>query len=415
MLYLSLCTEMNAQRLTPAQTSMKKLLSLLAVVLATLALPGWAHTPLMSTVSDSALTKSVVRAEIASNVYELVYSAKEKAVYVAAPDMTEDEDARGPSRLLRLHPETLAVQSEIELPHRGFGLALDDKAGRVYVGHGFDGAVSVVDIAKEQVIATINLVPKIEGSSARRPYAHSLRQLLVDPSRHRLYLPALANGGKPDSLLFVVDTQTLTLEKTLPGLGFESTGIAMDTSGQRLFISNLQAQLITVDAQSLTLTKTAEIDADQPINIAYDPDGQRVFATDQGIGFRTEWREKGLGHAMPPRSDGHQLVVLDAASGESLARFPTDQHPLSVLFDAKHKRLYVTNFNGIRVDNGKGTLAVYDSDTYALQHVLPLPPHPSSLARDPDNNILYVSVKNDGESSKAGRLEGVARIDLGAL
>ncbi|RZS33558.1 YncE family protein [Corticibacter populi] len=387
----------------------------LAVALAALVLAGCAQRTLAPTVDEAQLAGAVVRAEVAPSVYELVYSARQHAVFVAAPDVTEDAAARGASRLLRLHPDTLAVQADIELPHRGFGLALDDAKGRVYVGHGFDGAVSVVDIESNRVVATLALVPKIEDSTARRPYAHSLRQLLVDPARQRLYLPALANGGQPDSLLYVVDTESLTLEKTVPGLGFESTGAALDAAHNRLFVSNLQAQLITIDTQALVPVHTAEIEVDQPINIVYDGQGERIFAVDQGIGFRSAWRNKGLGRDMPPRSKGHQVVVLEPVSGRSLARIRTDQNPLNVLLDAERKRLYVTNFNGIRVAEGKGTLTVFDSESYALLHVVALPPHPNSMAFDGENNVLYVSVKNDGNRTKAGKPESVVRIDLNSL
>lgn len=394
---------------------MKKIPAILASALVACAIAGCAQKPLAPTVDGAQLVPAMQRAALAPSVYELVYSARQQAVFVAAPDVTPDDAKRGVSKLLRLHPRTLAVQAEVVLPHRGFGLALDEDAGRVYVGHGFDGAVSAVDIASNQVIATIAVVPKIDGSTAPRPYAHSLRQLLFDPVHHRLYLPALANGGKSDSLLYVIDTTTFTLEKTVAGLGFESTGIALDTAGQRLFVSNLQAQLMTIDTQTLSLTHTAEIEVDQPINLAYDAEGQRIFATDQGIGFRPIWRNKGLGRHMQPRSKGHQVVVLDAASGRSLACIPTDRNPLGVLLDAKRQRLYVTNFNGIRVAEGQGSLTVFDSQTHALLHVVPLPPHPNSMALDADANVLYVSVKNDENGSKAGTPESVVRIDLNAL
>lgn len=370
---------------------------------------------LTPTLTEAQAAHTVQRQALAPNLYELVYSPSQQAVFVAAPDLTQEDSQRGPSRLLRLDAQTLQVQAEIELPHRGFGLALDESKGRIYVGHGFDGAISAVDIQTNRVVGTLQLLERIADTEARRPYTHSLRQLVVDPAAQRLYLAALGNGGQRNSQLMVVDTASFTLERIVPGLGYESTGMALDVAGGRLFVSNLQAQLITLDTHRLGISQTAEIEVDQPINIAYDASQNRIFATDQGIGFRAPWRNKALGQDMPARSAGHQVVVLDAATGAALGQWKTDANPLAVLHDAQRQRLYVTNFNGIRVNEGRGSLSIYDSSDGRLLHVLALPPHPNSLALDAARNVLYVSVKNDQNSKQQARLESVVRIELDKL
>lgn len=48
-------------------------------------------------------------------------------------------EGAAPSKILRLHPETLAVQAEIPLERKGFGIALDDAGNRLYVGNTNDG------------------------------------------------------------------------------------------------------------------------------------------------------------------------------------------------------------------------------------------------------------------------------------
>lgn len=360
-------------------------------------------TPSAGAQSESpAVQVQVQRVAVAPSVYELVYSEKQQAVFVAAPGWKDGET----SRLLRLHPETLAVQAEILLPHKGFGLALDDETGRVYVGHGFDGSVSVVDIATNKVLATLVLVLKKEGAEGPEAYAHSLRKLVVDARNKRLYLPGL---GAPDSALYVVNTQTLKLEQAIPGLGFQATGIALDEKGGRVFVSNMQGQVITVDAAKLEITHTHEVDADQLINLVYDPASNRLIGTDQGIN-RNEWRNRHLGRNYVPRGDGHQAVVLDADTGKTLARMETDKYPLALSLDAQRKRLYVSNLNAIKADETLGTLTVFDSDSYRRVQTLALPPLTSSLAFDARRNVLYVSIKNDGDGDKAGKKESVARI-----
>jgi DNA-binding beta-propeller fold protein YncE len=95
-----------------------------------------------------------------------------------------------------------------------------------------------------------------------------------------------------------------------------------------------------------------------------------------------------------------------------LASELTDEVPIGLLLDDRNQRVYVANRNGVRVDHGAGTLTVFDSKTLKRLQTLDLPPHPNSLALDTSNNVLFVTVKNDGASTKAGKPESVVRIQL---
>lgn len=93
----------------------------------------------------------------ATTVVELVFSDAQQALFVSAPDW-EDETQ---SRVLRINPQTLSVEAEIALPVKGFGVALDDKRGLLYLTQGFNGSVAVVDICKNRLIATIPLMEEV--------------------------------------------------------------------------------------------------------------------------------------------------------------------------------------------------------------------------------------------------------------
>ncbi len=54
-----------------------------------------------------------------------------------------------------------AWKREIALPVKGFGVALDDKRGLLYLTQGFNGSVAVVDICKNRLIATIPLMEEV--------------------------------------------------------------------------------------------------------------------------------------------------------------------------------------------------------------------------------------------------------------
>ena len=346
----------------------------------------------------------VRREALAQGLYELAHSARQNAVFVASSGGFGPTAA--PSRVLRLHPDTLAVQAEIPLERKGFGVALDDAADRLYVGNSTDGAITVIDTAANRVIGVVRLAEKTQvtgpdGKVSER-YPHSFREMVVDTSRHRLYAPGL---NYKDSALYVVDTRSLKVEKVLPGFGFVATGVALDTRTGKLYVSNAQGQVFTVDTTSLAVSKVETAAGDQLINVVWDQRGKRVLATDQGLELFDGIRAKAEGLAgYQRRGTGNQVVALDPATGKALATLPTGQGPVALLLDEQRQRLYVTN-------RGAGTLSVFDSRSNALLQTVTLPTHPNSLALDAKRNVLYVTVKN-GEKDPKGGDESVARIQF---
>ena len=355
----------------------------------------------------------------------MAYSAQQNALFVSAPDWKEESK----SRVLRLDPATLQPQASIAQQAKGFGVALDDRGNRLYLTQGFNGAVGVVDTEHNQALHDITLQNKVNlataykqaGISGQRlaylleellrfnisnDYLYKVREAKFDARSGRLFLPGLGYGV--ESVLFVVDTRQQKLEKVIPGFGFYATGIALDEAGRRVFVSNMQGQLMTLNADTLTLTATREIDADQLLNLVYDAADNRVLGVDQGID-RDKPRNNYLGKEYSRRSRGHQLFALDADSGKVLARADSDEVPIGLLLDTAQQRIYVTNRNGVRVEKGAGTVTVFDAQSLQRLDTLALPPHPNSLAQDGAGNV-FITVKNDAAATKAGTLESVVRI-----
>lgn len=371
-------------------------------LLAAAALAGCGLTPSAGTSAASAPTAyravqpaQIQRAAVAPAVYELAYSAKQNALFVASAGGFGDNAPA--SKLLRLDPKTLAVQAELALPLRGFGLALDDAAGRLYIGNSTQGAITVVDTAANRVLATVEMMDKVKGEDGKEKYEHHFRQLVLDTANHRLYAPGLGSSG---SALYVLDTRALKREKVIPGFGPVATGIALDAANRRLFVSNLRGGLHEVDTRTLAITRSHSVAADQLLNLAYDAQGKRLFAVDQGLAAINERRQKAEPGFVP--KPGNRVVVLDPASAAVRASLPTGDGPIAPLFDAPRQRLYVTN-------RGAGSLSVFDTASNRLLQTIPLPAHPNSLALDSRNNVLYVSVKN-GRGEARGTPESVVRI-----
>lgn len=339
----------------------------------------------------------VERKALVQGLYELAYSPRQNAVYVASSGGWGD-DAK--AKILRLNPQTLAVEGEIALERKAFGVTLDDAGGRLYVGNTVDLSVTVVDIVNNRVVGVVQLEEKTKGDDGKERYPRDLRELVVDPANNRLFL----QGHGAESVLYVVNTQTLRVEKIIPGLGGpKAPGLAFDPAGQRLFITNLRGELLTISTSTLDITQRVQTETEQPLNIAFDPASRRLFVTDQGLPSIREYQTKAI-PGFQSKQPGNRVAVLDADSGKQLHSIPTDAGPMGILLDAQRQRLYVTN-------RAAGNVAVYDSRTYALLQTIPLPTHPNSLALNAQGNAVYVSVKN-GDADPKDAPESVARIQF---
>ncbi len=383
--------------------------ALLPLALAAALAAGCAQQPSTPNATGAAATKAqasdVKRQALAKGLYELAYSPRQNAVFVASsggfgPDA-------GPSKVLRLNPQTLAVEREIPLERKAFGVTLDDAGGRLYVGNTVDLSVTVVDIVNSRVVGVVQLEEKVkskdkDGKDVER-YARDLRELAVDPANKRLFLTG-HGGAENGSVLYVVNTETLKVDKVLPGLGnAKAPGFAFDAAGQRLFATNLLGELITINTRTLEITQRVKTDAEQPMNIAFDPKSQRLFITDQGLENIRNYQTKSI-PGFASKNPGNRVVVFDANTGKQVQSIATDAGPMGILLDAPRQRLYVTN-------RAAGVLTVYDSRSYALLQTIQLPTHPNSLALDAKQNVLYVSIKN-GEKDPKGSNESVARIQF---
>lgn len=333
---------------------------------------------------------------LAPGLYEIVYSARRHAVYTASAGHRQDPSS--PSEILRLDPDTLAVQARIPLSEKGFGLALDDEADRLYVGHSLAPAVSVIDTRSDTRLATVRLARETRDAKGELRYPHHLRQLMLDRDRHRLYAPGL---WFDDSALYVLDTRRLALERVIPGLGFVAAGIALDAPGNRLFVSNMAGQIHVFDTGTLARLRTMEIEADQPLNLVYDAATRRLLATDQGLPFI-----QSMAASMLPdfksKGPGNRVIALDPDTGRLLASQPTDEGPIALLLDAPRQRLFVTHRAG-------SSVTVFDSRSGRRLDTIPLRGHPNSLAYDHAGATLYITL-TAAENAPGETRESVVRV-----
>ncbi|ONG58655.1 transcriptional initiation protein Tat [Pseudoroseomonas deserti] len=340
---------------------------------------------------------AVTRREIGVGLYELAYSARQKAVFVAASGGFGENSVD--SRVLRLDPATLAVQAEIPLPLKGFGVALDEASGRLYVGHSTEASVSVIDIAANKLVGTLRLAEKVRAADGKESAPYSLRELRLDATGATLYIPGFSTEN---SVLYVVDAKAMTLKGTVTGMGPGAIGIAVDSANQRVFLSSLLGRLYTVDAKAVTLAKdVAAGGLEQPMNLEFDAATGQVLAVDQGLESMPGYQAK-MQPGFTSKHPGNRVARIDPADGRLVAEGPAPKGPLSLLLDEAGGRVFVAS----RED---GAIAVLDARTLASRATVALPKHPNSLAFDAAGKMLYVSVKN-GRDVPRNSAESVARI-----
>ncbi len=334
--------------------------------------------------------------DIGAGLYELAYSPRQNLLYAAVSGGFAEEAP--PSRIAVLDPETLEEKAGILLPYKAFGLALDDESGRLYVGHSLHGRISVIDTARRRSVGEIVLSqPRPDG----KRYRHDLRGLLLDPSARRLYAPGLAAGN---SVLFVIGLDSLALEKTVHGLGFYPTGMALDDVRGRLFVSTMAGEILVLDTATLKVVRHwKHAGVEQPVSLSYDSGTDRLYVADQGMETIRKWQQRLLPD-FTSRHPGNRVAVLDGGSGSLAASVDVGENPLAMWLDPGAQRLYLT-------ERGGGHVAMLDARTLERLEDWSVDGLPNSLAVSPGQGALWISVKNPPGQDKLAE-EKLAKICL---
>ena len=347
--------------------------------------PDPANAPQARPAAEPSQVFRMQEAVLAPALFQVAYSPRQKAVFIASAGAHDKPDEQ-PPRVLRVDPQTLGVQASIPMEMRSFGIALDDAADRLYVGHTHDGAVTAIDTRTNEVVGRVEIGDKVPGKDGKMRATLEVRYITLDPARQLMYL--MGQGWKKDNTLYVIDTRTMTIARTLEGFGMAKVpGMAIDAAGQRLFASSLGAELFIIDTKAMVLTSRSRLRSEQPITMVYEPAGKRLLAVDQGAA-RMRYYQQELGQDFKSVNPGGEIVALDSLTGREIRHVPAAAGPLDLLLDDKGRRLFITHRDA-------GKVSIYNSDTLDLLHVLDVPPMPNSLAFDAANDVLYVTVKND--------------------
>ncbi len=297
---------------------------------------------------DALAQSADVKSKVGKGLYEIVYNSGNDAVYVAAAGSRGQNNAW----IYKLDSKTLQPIDSINVSEApGYGLGVNNKTQTLYTSNTRNNSVNAVNLKTGEVKT---IVPAFEKSHTR--------ELVVDEKANKVYV---SDVGKP-SRIWVIDGNSNTLEKVIENTGESTTGMALDSKKQLLYVTNLGTnEVATIDLKTDKIVKTFPSGAEGAVNIELDEKTNRLFVANQTSGV---------------------LTVLDAETGNLLKSIPTGEGALGVRFDAKNERVFVANRKA-------GTVSVISSKTLEKITDLATGTFPNTVAVDPKSGNAFVANK----------------------
>lgn len=302
----------------------------------------------LAMVTDGLTQTAAVTEKVGKGLYEIVYSEKGQAVYVAAAGSRGDNVAK----IYKLDPKTLKKLDSVDVSeYPGYGLGLNDKTQTLYTSNTRNNSVNAINLKTGEVKV---ILPEFDKSHTR--------ELVVDENANKIYV---SDVGK-ESKIWVIDGKTNTIEKIIENTGLSTTGIALDKKGKTLYLTNLGSNEVAVlDLATEKIIRSFPSGGEGAINLVLDEKNNRLFVANQKSGV---------------------VTVLDAVSGELLKTIPTGEGALGIRLDPKNKRVFVANRQA-------GTVTVFDSSNYDIIDQIATGTHPNTVAINEKTGHAYVTNK----------------------
>ena len=298
--------------------------------------------------------EEMLRKAVGKGAYEMAVSQQENALWVAT---TQSRKTDKGGVVYRLDPVTLDVTQAIHNDLKPFGATINSKTQTLWFGNTTNSAVTAIDAKTGEVKGRLVLDDR-KRTETVKPLQP--RELVADETTNTVYI----TGVGKESVIWVIDGETLKLKDTITNTGTYSTGLALDAQAKRLYTTNADGELIT--------------------NLSLDTAGQRAFLTD---------------------SKQPEVLVVNLKDGSVLAKIAAPES-LAVLFNPTRNEAYVTHREA-------GKVSIIDTKSYKVIKTLDTPVFPNSLALSPDGKTLYVTVKQKStRQQEATQPDDVIRIVL---
>lgn len=320
---------------------------------------------------------TLTASKLVPGLYQTAYSAKNDAIFVTSamgrPPIKQ-------SALLKVDPATLKVVAQVtpgEAPAREdgteggvfavYGVGVDDAHDTVWVTNTRQNTVAVYKQSD------LSLVKQFEPGAV--PHA---RDVVVDEKNGKAYASPVGSPFIP-----VFDTKAnafvknIDIASTVRGKQFSPVSLQFDAKGGKLYVVSLStAEVAIIDTATDTVEKVFPVKgALNAIGIAYDAETNRVLVAGQ---------------------NSDNLLIVDAASGETLKNVPVGAGALNVAFEPVTRRAFVANRDA-------GTVAVVDLDGNLVAN-LDVSPLANHLFADGKGDVLAVNKSRNPDDPDGDRI-----------
>lgn len=308
-------------------------------------------------------------------------------------------------------------------------------AGRAYVTNEDGESVSVLDTDKAEVVSTVNVGKRPRGLKL----SHDGKELFVavsglpkcpptvpDEECAKLKRDLTADG------IAVIDTTTLKLARLLKS-GSDPEQFDVSRDGKQLYIANEDSGTLTVvNVATGAIDKSVPV-GKEPEGVRVTPDGHWIVVTSEEgnaiylIDPHTFAVSKSIRVGKRPRDvaftpDGktayisgefdssvYTTAIPEAATATQVLQLRKEARPMGVIYDAPHKRLFVSTGRG-------GSVAVIEVGAAPkLVTEIPVGARPWGIALSHDGKRLYSAngSSNDVTIVDTATLQVVKKVAVG--
>ncbi|MGP2440598.1 YncE family protein [Streptomyces sp. JW3] len=250
---------------------------------------------------------SVTSAPLAPGLYQSAYSERNDVLWATA-SVGQPPAAVTRSRLLRIDPDTLAVQAAYDAPldaadgtiEAVYGIDVDDEHNTVWVTNTRNDSVAVYSQRTGRHLAT---VPGV---------AHA-REVVVDERRDLVWATAYGTGS-----VVAFDSRTYREVRRVTVAGAGPTGLAVDERTGAVHAADFTHDRILRVAPGSAIARLIPT-GDGPLSVVLSADGRTAYTADQGAGTMSavDLREGAVTRTVRT-GEGAKSVATDPRSGRVL-------------------------------------------------------------------------------------------------
>ena len=259
-----------------------------------------------------------------------------------------------------------------------------------YITNAYDYTVSVINVATNTVIDTIDLSVPPQG-------------VAVSPDGNKVYI---TGTYWLSSSVSVVNTATNTVSTIIPSGGSGSFGISVNNNGSKLYVANSSDVTVTVINTTIDSVIATIYVGNNPYGIAVSPDGTKVYVAIKNVTGRVSvinTSTNTVSDTIPVGSypwglsvnpDGskvyvangnsNSISVINTATNMVTATISVGSGPEAICVSPNGNRIYVTNYLA-------STVSIIDAAIDTVLATIAVESHPTGISVSPDGNKVYVS------------------------